>query len=109
MPEHSFPNGTVTVKMHKRKRLALVAAREDLDAALVDRIETLEHENRILRRKVTELTLSDTPEKPTKEELVGPWVDYVCPTCGSDDPKLVHGYRYRIDEDCPDLFHSEKP
>jgi len=32
-----------------------------------------------------------------------------CPTCGSDDPKLVHGYRYRIDEDCPDPFHSEKP
>ncbi len=29
-----------------------------------------------------------------------------CPTCGSDDPKLVHGYRYIIDEDCPDPFHS---
>ncbi len=53
---HSFPNGTVTVKMHKRKRLTLVVAREELDATLIDRIETLEHENRILRRKVTALT-----------------------------------------------------
>lgn len=53
---HSFPNGTVSVKMHKRKRLTMVVAREDLDATLVARIEELEKENRILRRKVTELT-----------------------------------------------------
>jgi uncharacterized protein (UPF0335 family) len=56
MKEHAFPNGTVAVKMHKRKRLTMVVAREDLDAALVARIEELERENRILRRKVTEMT-----------------------------------------------------
>ena len=54
--EHSFPNGTVSVKMHKRKRLTLVVAREDLEAGLIERIEELEHENRVLRRKVTALT-----------------------------------------------------
>lgn len=50
--EHSFPQGTVSVKLHKRKRLTLVVPREELDAAIVERLEALEHENRILRRKL---------------------------------------------------------
>lgn len=54
--EHSFPEGTVSVKLHKRKRLTLVVGREELNAALVERIEVLEYENKMLRRKVTELT-----------------------------------------------------
>lgn len=57
--EHAFPNGTVSVKLHKTKRLTLVVAREELDAALIERIEALEHENRLLRRKVTELSSRD--------------------------------------------------
>jgi uncharacterized protein (UPF0335 family) len=53
---HAFPNGTVAVKMHKRKRLTMVVAREDLEEVLVERIEALEHENRVLRRRISELT-----------------------------------------------------
>ena len=56
MTSHAFPNGTVSVKMHKRKRLTLVVAREELDQAVLARMEQLESENRILRRKITELT-----------------------------------------------------
>jgi hypothetical protein len=55
---HSAPNGTVAVKMHKRRRLTLVVPREELDAVLIERIEALEHENRMLRRKVTALTVA---------------------------------------------------
>lgn len=55
--EHSFPSGTVSVKLHKRKRLTLVADRGEFEAALIERMERLEHENRVLRRKVTELLL----------------------------------------------------
>jgi chaperonin cofactor prefoldin len=51
---HAFPNGTVAVKMHKRKRLTMVVAREE--EVLVERIEALEHENRVLRRRISELT-----------------------------------------------------
>jgi uncharacterized protein (UPF0335 family) len=46
----------VAVKMHKRKRLTMVVAREDLEEVLVERIEALEHENRVLRRRISELT-----------------------------------------------------
>jgi hypothetical protein len=31
-----------------------------------------------------------------------------CPTCGSTDPALVHGYRHLIDEDCDDPWHPTK-
>lgn len=55
-PAHSAPNGTVSVKMHKRRRLTLVVPREELDSLLIERVESLEKENRHLRRKVTELT-----------------------------------------------------
>lgn len=59
---HSFPNGTVSVKLHKRKRLTLVVAREEMDAMLVERIEALEHENRVLRRKVCEMAQATAQE-----------------------------------------------
>jgi hypothetical protein len=52
---HSAPNGTVSVKMHKRRRLTLVVPREELDALLIERVEALEKENRHLRRRVTEV------------------------------------------------------
>jgi len=59
MSDHAFPNGTVSVKMHKRKRLTLVVAREDLEPLLVERIEALEHENTVLRRKLSSTTSPD--------------------------------------------------
>lgn len=78
---HAFPNGTVSVKLHKRKRLTLVVAREELDAALIDRVELLEHENRLLRRKVMEQSAelraapigSTEEEPPTKFPATTPW------------------------------------
>jgi len=55
--------------MHKRKRLTMVVAREDLDATLVARIEELEHENRVLRRKVTKLTMALGYAEQAEDEL----------------------------------------
>jgi len=55
MKTHSFPNGTVSVKMHKRKRLTLVVDRAELNEGLIARIEALEHENRTLRRRLYEV------------------------------------------------------
>ena len=53
--EHSFPNGTVSVKMHKRKRLTLVVDRDELHEGVAERLEALEHENRTLRRVISEM------------------------------------------------------
>jgi hypothetical protein len=55
---HSNPNGTVSVRMHKRHRLTLVVSRDELDAALIEQLERLQHQNRMLRRKVTDLSLT---------------------------------------------------
>jgi flavin-dependent dehydrogenase len=61
--EHLFPNGTVTVRMHKRKRLTLVADREEFDQLLVERVEKLEHENTVLRRLLSEARAA-RPKEP---------------------------------------------
>ena len=64
--EHSAPNGTVSVRMHKRKRLTLVVPRDELDEAIVSQIESLQRENAILRRglSIARAQLRDHGIKP---------------------------------------------
>jgi hypothetical protein len=49
--------------MHKRKRLTLVADREEFDQLLVERVEKLEHENTVLRRLLSEARAA-RPKEP---------------------------------------------
>lgn len=78
MGEHSAPNGTVSVKMHKRKRLTLVVPREELDAAVVEQIERLTRENAILRRNlsVAKAKLRAAEPRETRQQ---------CTLCGAYD------------------------
>jgi hypothetical protein len=52
MTERYFPEGTVTVRLHRRKRLNLVVDRRELEEALVVDMEGLRIENERLKKKL---------------------------------------------------------
>jgi hypothetical protein len=54
--ERYFPEGTVTVRLHRRKRLNLVVDRRELEEALVVDMEGLRIENERLKKKLSDAT-----------------------------------------------------
>jgi hypothetical protein len=56
MTERYFPEGTVTVRLHRRKRLNLVVDRRELEEALVVDMEGLRIENERLKKKLGDTT-----------------------------------------------------
>jgi hypothetical protein len=56
MTERYFPEGTVTVRLHRRKRLNLVVDRRELEEALVVDMEGLRIENERLKKKLSDAT-----------------------------------------------------
>lgn len=50
---HLTEEGFVAVRLHKQRKRTLYVRREDIDQDIIDRIERLEHENTLLRRKLS--------------------------------------------------------
>jgi len=53
-PSEQFPEGTVTIRLHRRKPQHIIMDRRDVDLVLAEELEMQRTENKHLRRKLGE-------------------------------------------------------
>jgi predicted RNase H-like nuclease (RuvC/YqgF family) len=53
-PDERFPEGTVTVRLHRRKPQHIIMDRRDVDLVLAEEMEAQRTENKHLRKKLGE-------------------------------------------------------
>jgi hypothetical protein len=53
-PTEQFPEGTVTIRLHRRKPQHIIMDRRDVDLVLAEELEMQRIENKHLRRKLGE-------------------------------------------------------